>query len=89
MQNEIDIRKAKSGRPSRRKIEMAIQSALSMIDKDGELVSPDDAVYEMGFEIGNSGVIEDIITIIKGMVDGLEQCRFDSASNDNQSSLPV
>lgn len=87
MQSEIDNGEKVEGGAKGRRLALGVKIALGQVTEADGLISEDDAaqaLFDMGFEVGNNGVLQDIIHLLQGVLSGLEQHMHDGAANDNQ-----
>lgn len=90
MQGKIDNGETVEGGAKGRRIALGVKIALGQVGITDTLISEDDAaqaLFDVGFEIGNNGVLGDIITLLQGVLAGLEQHLHDAPANDNQEAF--
>lgn len=92
MQNDKDENATLGGRSQGRRVALGIKIALGQVGAGDGLISEDDAaqaLFDLGFEIGQGGQLPDVVTLLQGVLGGLEQSIADDAANDNQGSLDL
>lgn len=92
MQNDKDENSKIGGGAQGRRVALGIKIALGQVGASDGLISEDDAaqaLFDLGFEIGNGGQLQDVVTMLQGVLGGLEQSIADEAANDNQGSLDL
>jgi hypothetical protein len=92
MQNVKDENATLGGGAQGRRVALGIKIALGQVGASDGLISEDDAaqaLFDLGFEIGHAGNLRDIVTVLQGVLGGLEQSIEDDAANDNQGRLDL
>lgn len=91
MSNEIDQQKAQRCGQKGRKVALGLKIALGQVGADDTVISEDEkaqALFDLGFEYGSGESWNDCITIMQGLLAGIEQ-RLLGPANDNQGELDL
>lgn len=92
MQDEQTENATLGGGAKGRRVALGIKIALGQVGVDDLTISDDEAaqaLFDLGFEIGHTATLADVITLLQGVLGGMEQGAHDEVANDNQGRLDL